>query len=281
MTMYSLSTIHISFSLRQSLVAFFDQSATNGGLTTFNDPGSFLLIAQTSLELVNCLIGDSIVLWRAWVLWGGGRAVLVLPSILIMTGAITGSFLVHAYATSGISRTLYNNNVTLWVEVFGAVTFSANFYAICIIGYKAWQHERAMKQIFTHGRMLHRVVLVIIESGMIYCIVLLVTVGLISAGNDFGVIVIIDILAHLTGIYPSLILILISANVSMSDQVMKDNSTLPMVFQAPSRNPRHLSSHAEQYPMESLTVQYTSTGGEEIHNAKLVPSGNSSNPDFA
>lgn len=69
-----------------------------------------------------------------------------------------------------------------------------------------------------HGRF-RRTVLVIVESGMIYCVVLvgrfpartdtnqtflsplfqqLIIVVLISAGNDYGVIVVIDILAHLT-----------------------------------------------------------------------------------
>ena len=51
--MYSISTVHVSLSLKQSLVAFFEQNATNGGLMTFNDPGSPWLVGQTSLELVN------------------------------------------------------------------------------------------------------------------------------------------------------------------------------------------------------------------------------------
>lgn len=51
--MYSLSTVHIALSLRQNLVGFFDEDAVNGGLTTFNDPRTYLLICQTSLELVN------------------------------------------------------------------------------------------------------------------------------------------------------------------------------------------------------------------------------------
>jgi len=227
--MYCLSTTHIALSLRQSLVAFFEENATDGGLTTFNDPGTYLLICQTSLELVNCLIGDSIVLWRAWVLWGGGWKILVLPSILIVTGAVTGSSLVHAYATSGISANLYNNTVTLWLEVFGAVTFASNFYAICVMGYKAWLHERMTKHVFPHGRRFHRLILIIVESGMIYCLVLLIIVFLIAAGNDYGVIVVVDILAHLTGIYPSLILILISAKMSMSDQLERDKTTLASI----------------------------------------------------
>lgn len=54
------------------------------------------------------------------------------------TPAVTGSILVHTYATSGFSKNLYDDNVTLWVVIFGSVTFTANFYAICIMGYKAW-----------------------------------------------------------------------------------------------------------------------------------------------
>ena len=37
-----------------------------------------------------------------------------------------------------MSAVLYDAKTTLWVEIFGAVTFTANLYAIGIIAYKAW-----------------------------------------------------------------------------------------------------------------------------------------------
>ncbi|KAF7790562.1 hypothetical protein EIP86_001518, partial [Pleurotus ostreatoroseus] len=240
--MYSISTVHVALSLKQCLIAFFEQNATNGGLTVLNDPASPWQVGQPSLAMVNCIIGDSIVAWRAWVLWGGGRIIIILPALLIVTGAVTGSLLIHAYATTPMSAVLYDAKTTLWVEIFGAVTFTANLYAIGIIAYKAWQHERAMNGIWSHGSRVHRALLIFIESGAIYCLVLVglraskkgtmlstfcqaVIVVLISVGNDFGVIVGIDIIAHLTGIYPSIILILVSAKLAYSDEIER-NATL-------------------------------------------------------
>ena len=46
--------------------------------------------------------------------------------------------MVHAYTTSPMSAVLYDNSTTQWVEIFGAVTFAANMYAIGIIAFKAW-----------------------------------------------------------------------------------------------------------------------------------------------
>lgn len=51
--MYSLATVHISLSLHQNLIAFFDQRAANGGQTVLNDVSSPLVYAQIAVEVVN------------------------------------------------------------------------------------------------------------------------------------------------------------------------------------------------------------------------------------
>lgn len=51
--MYSLSTTHISLSLRQNLIAFFDQKAANGGDTVLNKVSDPLVYTQIALEVIN------------------------------------------------------------------------------------------------------------------------------------------------------------------------------------------------------------------------------------
>lgn len=51
--MYSLATAHISLSLRQNLIAFFDQDAIDGGLSILNDQGNPIVYSQIAVEVIN------------------------------------------------------------------------------------------------------------------------------------------------------------------------------------------------------------------------------------
>ena len=51
--MYSLSTAHIALSLRQNLIAFFDQHAAEGSLSILNDQGNPIVYTQIAIEVIN------------------------------------------------------------------------------------------------------------------------------------------------------------------------------------------------------------------------------------
>lgn len=51
--MYGLSTTHIALSLKQNLIAFFEQDAASGRLTILNDPGNRLVYSQIAIETIN------------------------------------------------------------------------------------------------------------------------------------------------------------------------------------------------------------------------------------
>ena len=102
--MYCMSTVHIALALQVNLIAFFDQHAIEGGLTILDEQGDALVWVQIMLELLNvgcpafssyvmltsspdqCLMGDSIVCWRTWVLWGRDYRVLIFPGLCITGG---------------------------------------------------------------------------------------------------------------------------------------------------------------------------------------------------
>ena len=53
LAMYSLATAHVGLSLRQNLIAFFDQKAADGGRTILNDQGDPLVYSQITIEIIN------------------------------------------------------------------------------------------------------------------------------------------------------------------------------------------------------------------------------------
>ncbi|PIL32198.1 hypothetical protein GSI_05443 [Ganoderma sinense ZZ0214-1] len=231
--MYSLSTVHIALSCRQNLIAFFDQHAADGGLSILNDQGNPIVFIQIAVEVINCLLGDSIVAWRAWVLWGRNYRIIIPAMVCILGGLVSGIGMVHAFAVSPPGEEVYNNDITNWFLSFGALTCISNVYCVIVIGYKAWatfhflrKHSRGV----IHGGTYHGALLVIIESGVLYSVVLIVTVILFATDNN-GVYVLADILGHLTGIYPTVIIVLVSMKMSFYDDMTHAEKTMT-TFQA-------------------------------------------------
>ncbi|RDX44029.1 hypothetical protein OH76DRAFT_1123452 [Lentinus brumalis] len=229
--MYSLSTAHLALSMQQNLIAFFEQQAADGRLSILNDQGNPLVYCQIAIEVVNCLLSDSIVCWRTWVLWARSYKVIALPALCILGGLASGLGLVRAFVISPPGQAVYSDEIMQWFSAVAALTCVANLYAISAISYKAWrslQALRVLKNSSTHGGGYHRTILLIfIESGAIYSVVLI---------GDNGVYIIADMIPHFTGIYPTGIIILVSLNLTFHDDMNRTQSKTLTSFQAAAVN---------------------------------------------
>ncbi|KAI0754092.1 hypothetical protein C8Q80DRAFT_345519 [Daedaleopsis nitida] len=144
--------------------------------------------AATAALTVNVVLGDAIVWWRAWVIWQGNRIVRALCIILLICTfalgvADTSQSCTQAHgfsaalaaANTGLTfpvGTLFQGDATgIATCVLSLVT---NFAATAVIGYKAWQHRRLIaKHLRLRSRrsQVERVLALIVESGVIYCII--------------------------------------------------------------------------------------------------------------
>ncbi|TFK84792.1 hypothetical protein K466DRAFT_553058 [Polyporus arcularius HHB13444] len=235
-TMYLLllSTVHIALSMQQNLIAFFDQHAAEGDQTILNDAGSPLVYCQIAIEVIN----DSIVCWRTWVLWGRSYRVIAAPVLCIVGGLACGVPLIRAFVMSPPGQDVYSPEIIRWFSALAALTCVANLYAISAISYKAClQALRTLRNMTgMHGRGYHRTILLIfIESGAVYSIALIVTVILFESGDN-AVYVISDMIPHLTGIYPTGIIVLVSLNMTFHDDMIRIPKTLTSIQCVPGHS---------------------------------------------
>ena len=105
--------------------------------------------------------------------------------------------MVRAFAASPPRQEVYSGEIMDWFLAFGALTFASNVYCVVIISYKAWRvamshptgrhterrlilHyrttfravNRIRQGVVIHGRKYHSAILIIVESGVIYCVAL-------------------------------------------------------------------------------------------------------------
>ena len=123
-----------------------------------------------------------------WSFPSGGNMILTIH-------VVSGIGLVQSFSRVPYGVAIYDTNIVVWVLPFGAFTCALNIYAVAAISYKTWyervrlltNHTGGLNHTFRESVRLHRslrtnmkvtggscsgVLLVLVESGMVYCLVL-------------------------------------------------------------------------------------------------------------
>ncbi|THH16839.1 hypothetical protein EW146_g3860 [Bondarzewia mesenterica] len=157
----------------------------------FSTANDFLGPISTGRQLmltIVYLLSDTIVVWRAWVLYPNNRkpVIATVGLLICATGFIIKSDFPNLNSTN-YATTGWTSMSTFLLEVM------ANVMATLLIGYKAWKHHQEIKN----------------NLGIIYCFIWISYIIM-----DFKGIVNADVLSgvctQIAGIYPTIIVVLVS-----------------------------------------------------------------------
>ncbi|KAA1475198.1 hypothetical protein DENSPDRAFT_841940 [Dentipellis sp. KUC8613] len=188
-------------------------SASTLGLTTR------LQLVINFLPAFSWFLGDLIVVWRAWLLWGRKVRISLVVSSTICTI---------------VAPIVYPWNECEGQIISYVLMMVMNAYGVILIGIKAWLHRRLV-----HGRRdevtmkttSERVLLMLTESGVLYNSAwLLFSVGRYTPVRGLNDVMMVS-MAHLSGIYPSLVVVLADRHKDISEEYWLPTS--PMCFATP------------------------------------------------
>ncbi|THU80032.1 hypothetical protein K435DRAFT_768381 [Dendrothele bispora CBS 962.96] len=191
--------------------------------------------------LVNYVLTDGVVVWRAWVLCHDeNRKALFVPMFLLCcTGATT-------FATIGIRITLSAahhlraddiKHLGRAIDVCQVTNLSlsllTNIASTLIISRKAWRYRRAFKSelnsTIERRTKAGKIMLLLVETGLLYCIscttVLIGTVIRLPAGTVGDIYTPVNI--QMAGLYPIIVLLLVNQEQSFEKTVFV--STIPSI----------------------------------------------------
>ncbi|KAJ7587571.1 hypothetical protein C8J56DRAFT_890491 [Mycena floridula] len=154
-TMFVATTVTLSLDLVYSLISLptfgFDPPNVERPTIIMN------ILADTLIRM-NYLIGDSIVVWRAWVIWTDHSRVHMLLCICLFGTLDSPRF------SSLLPRALIQD----------LPLFLTNFISTMLIAYKVWKYKAEIKQNLnlSHNKRtkIERVLILLTESGSIYCL---------------------------------------------------------------------------------------------------------------
>ncbi|KAL1688341.1 hypothetical protein GGG16DRAFT_127253 [Schizophyllum commune] len=171
----------------------------------------------------NYLVGDLIVVWRAWVVWPDSRTARFLL-VLCICGSVVGTIINSVWQAqwtlqgdkgkSALTRTL-----TITVPLL-----ATNFVATVLMGIRLWTYRRNIKSSLGGQSRLNRVegtLLALVETSFLYCAlwVLFLVTGLQEPVkgkiNIYGVIQ--PAYHTIAGIYPTFIVLLVATKRSTAE----------------------------------------------------------------
>ncbi|KAK0210289.1 hypothetical protein DFS33DRAFT_277116 [Desarmillaria ectypa] len=211
--MWSLATSHLAVSFNQNYRAIFRDHGVEDP-AVFENNASPWICTELSLENMNFVIGDSVVIWRAWVLWNRKRWILLVSAVFLLVTLGAGIGVTFAFATAPKAVSVFENpSLHIWELMFILSTMATNIWATSLIAYRAWTHNRVIRAltgeaIMARFRRQNGILALLIESGIFYSCTWLIAIIVTLCGNK-GAYVVIYMLSQLTAIYPTLIITLV------------------------------------------------------------------------
>ncbi|KAJ6554372.1 hypothetical protein B0H19DRAFT_1262745 [Mycena capillaripes] len=176
-----------------------------------------------ALFMFNMVVGDTVVIWRAWVLYQRTLWVVSIPCIMLLMSFIFSVVDITCLTGAGWSdqsAIASGGVVCAHAELMAwAFSFVTNATCTILIGYKAWHHRRSMKALNIVGNprrlSADKMLSILVESGFIYCLFWLTQYILfVDIDREKPIIYAYELFAgmgdQISGMYPTLIIVIVN-----------------------------------------------------------------------
>ncbi|KAI0320046.1 hypothetical protein OF83DRAFT_671440 [Amylostereum chailletii] len=146
-----------------------------------NDSNLYAVLVEDVLVAVISIIGDSIVLWRACVVWGMHKGMRIFSVVLILVQICSWVVYIIRHvvydtvpATPASFRPLGSPSANSDLTALAySVSLAANVWATAMVAYRTWKHRRDVRRYLnnrTRKSAVEAAFLLLVESGVLYAI---------------------------------------------------------------------------------------------------------------
>ncbi|KAI0683667.1 hypothetical protein C8T65DRAFT_235247 [Cerioporus squamosus] len=169
--MFALSTAHLALTIKATLNGFVSHGADRESVyNAFFDSSHFRSgtdIAQFYIYVTQTLIGDAFMVYRLFVVWGGKRAVVIAPVILMLIDAVGGYGAMPIGGLGDLILPLVFFSFSFFTNMLATVLIMWRLLKSDTLVHAHWQwHSRAWFNLVRY----RRVVEAIVQSAAIYSI---------------------------------------------------------------------------------------------------------------
>ncbi|KAJ7726822.1 hypothetical protein DFH07DRAFT_234745 [Mycena maculata] len=252
---------------------------------------------EEALFMFNMVVGDSVVIWRAWVLYERTLWVVSIPCFLLLMSFIfnvidltclTGAGFSNQSTVAGGAGVCTHAELISWA--FSLVT---NVACTMLIGFKAWQHRRSTRALSLVGDprriSTNKILSILVESGFVYCLFWLTQLILFfNVSRDSPVIYVWMLFSsmgdQISGMYPTLIIVIVNLHQTLWDErsslTTKGVSVSTVQWSANSKRAAPTDTFVSQRAVDVHLGTNIEPGNSEEINMIPIPSKRPASPDF-
>ncbi|KAG6917361.1 hypothetical protein DXG01_002826 [Tephrocybe rancida] len=151
------------------------------GEATFSELSSWPVVLKSADLLTQTTIGDAMLIYRCWIVYGRSWLVIIPSFVLWLGGTVCSVFLVYYEATTTTSALITASKLHPYGVAFWASTVSLNIITTTLLVWPIWKvarhHEQFAYQSTNSGSLniMKDVTYVIIESGLMYTVAAFMT----------------------------------------------------------------------------------------------------------
>ncbi|KZT64357.1 hypothetical protein DAEQUDRAFT_37878 [Daedalea quercina L-15889] len=240
--MFVVATMHIGVNYTRIIMAFIIYRNEPGGPAAFfNELSNFTQIFGSTLYIAQTVIGDSVVLFRCYLVWGTAW-VIVVPFVLLLGSTASGIGILYSFARVVPQADIFVNELQHWITAFFALTLATNIICTSLVAVRIWWINRSIMTFLGHSY--YPIIFLVLESGAVYSATLTALLILYKAGSWFQY-VLLDAISPIVGLVFSMIIIRIGLGITTargssgsdtSGHLTTAGPRIPISFAQPTRN---------------------------------------------
>ncbi|KAF7369854.1 hypothetical protein MSAN_00614400 [Mycena sanguinolenta] len=170
--MFIVATSHFVITLYRTVCAIEiigfteDSSASEEFLA---NPRSWHAIMRDMLYVTQCILGDSVAIYRCWILWDRDFRIAIFPLLLLGVSIASGTIACVKLSTlTSYSAVLDNAIVWDWIAIFYAVGLGQNTLTTALMAFRLWLVDRRSKAYNIGRSQFLSAMLILVESAALY-----------------------------------------------------------------------------------------------------------------
>ncbi|KAJ8077348.1 hypothetical protein PM082_001778 [Marasmius tenuissimus] len=270
-TMFVLSTSHVSLGFQRLVEGFITRRDRPGGPAAFFSNVSIPAnVVKVTIHTANSILGDSILVWRCYHVYGKSLVAAAFPILLVAGSAACGIGQSYVFSRGNDIHSAFVRRLAVWNGSLFSMSLATNVIVTTLIAVRIWWIGRQIDDAHTRSATRYRrVLLLIIESGAIYSSAVLVEIILYFLPHNAFYIVY-DPIAQLVSIVPTMIIILTTLGLTSNDLTTQIQTSARLPAPGGRSGPRRLSGTVtlESRPQFAVRGQGT-TFDEESQSMSL------------
>ncbi|KAJ7255836.1 hypothetical protein B0H12DRAFT_1113027 [Mycena haematopus] len=179
--MFTVATIHVSMNGFRAIVGYVDYGSAPGGPVAFLGVlSSWHHIFKDSLYVVQSILGDSMAVYRCWILWNRQSVFIIIPFCLLIASTISGIMVEVLFSNVSPTASIFDPRLTHWITAFYSLAVTQNVITTGLMALRLWIIDRQSRRIRMGGSMFTPVLRILVESAALYLFVEILLLALYS-----------------------------------------------------------------------------------------------------